>query len=133
MNIDLSKLLTERRNANSTHIDTLSTEEMLAVMNREDQQVPHAITPYLPQIAQVVDKAAAALQAGGRLIYMGAGTSGRLGILDASECPPTFGTRHEPGRRRRLPPLPRLFHRGVRGGLSEARPRPLHDCRQHVL
>ncbi|MGK0705655.1 N-acetylmuramic acid 6-phosphate etherase [Yokenella regensburgei] len=95
MNIDLSKLLTERRNANSTHIDTLSTEEMLAVMNREDQQVPHAITPYLPQIAQVVDKAAAALQAGGRLIYMGAGTSGRLGILDASECPPTFGTRHE--------------------------------------
>ncbi|WP_312285084.1 N-acetylmuramic acid 6-phosphate etherase [Yokenella regensburgei] len=95
MNIDLSKLLTERRNANSTHIDTLSTKEMLAVMNREDQQVPHAITPYLPQIAQVVDKAAAALQAGGRLIYMGAGTSGRLGILDASECPPTFGTRHE--------------------------------------
>lgn len=95
MSIDLSKLLTERRNANSTHIDTLSTEEMLAVINREDQQVPHAITPYLPQIAQVVDKVAAALQNGGRLIYIGAGTSGRLGILDASECPPTFGTRPE--------------------------------------
>lgn len=95
MSIDLSKLLTERRNANSTHIDTLSTEAMLAVMNQEDQQVPQAITPYLPQIAQLVDKVAAALSQGGRLIYIGAGTSGRLGILDASECPPTFGTRPE--------------------------------------
>ncbi|KFB99851.1 N-acetylmuramic acid 6-phosphate etherase [Trabulsiella guamensis ATCC 49490] len=95
MSIDLSKLLTERRNSNSADIDTLSTEAMLAVINHEDQQVPHAITPYLPQIAQVVDRVAAAIQAGGRLIYIGAGTSGRLGILDASECPPTFGTRPE--------------------------------------
>lgn len=95
MSIDLSKLLTERRNSNSADIDTLSTEAMLAVINQEDQQVPHAITPYLPQIAQVVDRVAAAIQAGGRLIYIGAGTSGRLGILDASECPPTFGTRPE--------------------------------------
>ncbi|MBC2862107.1 N-acetylmuramic acid 6-phosphate etherase [Klebsiella pneumoniae] len=95
MSIDLSKLLTERRNANSANIDTLSTLEMLTVINREDQQVARAITPYLPQIAEVVDKVAAALQAGGRLIYIGAGTSGRLGILDASECPPTFGTRPE--------------------------------------
>lgn len=95
MSIDLSTLLTERRNANSADIDTLSTEAMLAVMNLEDQQVPLAITPYLPQIAQVVDRAAQALQNGGRLIYIGAGTSGRLGILDASECPPTFGTRPE--------------------------------------
>ena len=93
MSIDLSKLLTERRNANSVNIDTLSTEEMLTVINQEDRKVAHAITPYLPQIAQVVDNVAAALQAGGRLIYIGAGTSGRLGILDASECPPTFGTR----------------------------------------
>ena len=94
MSIDLSKLLTERRNANSANIDILTTEQMLTVINQEDQQVAHAITPYLPQIAQV-DKVAAALQAGGRLIYIGAGTSGRLGILDASECPPTFGTRPE--------------------------------------
>ena len=92
MSIDLSALLTERRNANSANIDTLSTVEMLTVIN---QQVAHAIAPYLPQIAQVVDKVAAAIQAGGRLIYIGAGTSGRLGILDASECPPTFGTRPE--------------------------------------
>lgn len=95
MTIDLSKLLTERRNANSTHIDTLSTEEMLTVINQEDQQVAHAITPYIPQIAQLVDAVAAAFQKGGRLIYSGAGTSGRLGILDASECPPTFGSRPE--------------------------------------
>ena len=95
MSIDLSKLLTERRNANSANIDTLSTLEMLTVINQEDQQVAQAITPYLPQIAEVVDKVATALQAGGRLIYIGAGTSGRLGILDASECPPTFGTRPE--------------------------------------
>nr|VUD33428.1 N-acetylmuramic acid 6-phosphate etherase [Raoultella sp. NCTC 9187] len=95
MSIDLSKLLTERRNANSANIDTLSTVEMLTVINQEDRLVAEAITPYLPQIAQVVDKVATALQAGGRLIYIGAGTSGRLGILDASECPPTFGTRPE--------------------------------------
>ncbi len=77
MSIDLSKLLTERRNANSANIDTLSTVDMLTVINQEDQQVAQAITPYLPQIAEVVDKVAAALRAGGRLIYIGAGTSGR--------------------------------------------------------
>lgn len=64
MSIDLSALLTERRNANSANIDTLSTVEMLTVINQEDQQVAHAIAPYLPQIAQVVDKVAAAIQAG---------------------------------------------------------------------
>ena len=95
MSIDLSKLLTERRNANSANIDTLSTEAMLTVINNEDQLVAHAITPYIPQIAQLVDAVADAFRHGGRLIYIGAGTSGRLGILDASECPPTFGTRPE--------------------------------------
>ena len=88
MSIDLSKLLTERRNANSANIDTLSTLEMLTVINQEDQQVAQAITPYLPQIAEVVDKVAAALQAGGRLIYIGAGTSGRLGIPSLQGSPP---------------------------------------------
>ncbi|NBD00779.1 N-acetylmuramic acid 6-phosphate etherase [Atlantibacter hermannii] len=92
MSIDLSQLLTERRNPLSNNIDTLSTLEMLTVMNNEDRRVPEAITPYLPQIAQLVDRVAQAFAEGGRLIYIGAGTSGRLGILDASECPPTFGT-----------------------------------------
>jgi len=95
MNIDLSQLLTERRNPASNNIDTLSTLEMLTVINNEDRRVPEAITPYLPQIAQLVDRVAQAFAEGGRLIYIGAGTSGRLGILDASECPPTFGTRPE--------------------------------------
>lgn len=95
MSIDLSQLLTERRNPLSNNIDTLSTLEMLTVMNNEDRRVPEAITPYLPQIAQLVDRVAQAFAEGGRLIYIGAGTSGRLGILDASECPPTFGTRPE--------------------------------------
>ncbi|WP_312979355.1 N-acetylmuramic acid 6-phosphate etherase [Atlantibacter sp.] len=95
MSIDLSQLLTERRNPASNNIDTLSTLEMLTVINNEDRRVPEAITPYLPQIAQLVDRVAQAFAEGGRLIYIGAGTSGRLGILDASECPPTFGTRPE--------------------------------------
>ncbi|MBW9431642.1 N-acetylmuramic acid 6-phosphate etherase [Atlantibacter hermannii] len=95
MSIDLRQLLTERRNPASENIDTLSTLEMLTVMNDEDCRVPLAITPYLPQIARLVDRVAQAFAEGGRLIYIGAGTSGRLGILDASECPPTFGTRLE--------------------------------------
>ncbi len=95
MSIDLRQLVTERRNPASENIDTLSTLDMLTVMNNEDCRVPHAITPYLPQIAQLVDRVAQAFAEGGRLIYIGAGTSGRLGILDASECPPTFGTRPE--------------------------------------
>ncbi|ETT03075.1 N-acetylmuramic acid 6-phosphate etherase [Providencia sp. PROV188] len=95
MSIDLSKMVTESRNEASTHIDQLSTIEMLQVINNEDKKVPLAVEKTLPQIAELVDKVAAAFQQGGRLIYSGAGTSGRLGILDASECPPTYGTPHE--------------------------------------
>ncbi|HHR5901475.1 TPA: N-acetylmuramic acid 6-phosphate etherase [Providencia alcalifaciens] len=95
MSIDLSKMVTESRNEASTHIDQLSTIEMLQVINNEDKKVPLAVEKTLPQIAQLVDKVADAFQRGGRLIYSGAGTSGRLGILDASECPPTYGTPHE--------------------------------------
>jgi len=69
MNIDLSNLLTERRNPASNNIDTLSTLEMLTVINNEDRRVPEAITPYLPQIAQLVDRVAQAFAEGGRLIY----------------------------------------------------------------
>lgn len=95
MTIDLSKMVTESRNTASTNIDQLSTIEMLQVINNEDKQVPLAVEKTLPQIAQLVDKVAEAFLKGGRLIYSGAGTSGRLGILDASECPPTYGTPHE--------------------------------------
>ncbi|WP_199436398.1 N-acetylmuramic acid 6-phosphate etherase [Vibrio owensii] len=92
MKIDLSRLVTESRNPASAEIDTLSTIEMLQVINQEDQKVALAVQAVLPQIAQTVDAITAAFASGGRLIYMGAGTSGRLGILDASECPPTYGT-----------------------------------------
>lgn len=95
MAIDLSNLVTESRNHHSENIDTLSTLDMLKVINNEDKKVPLAVEKVLPEIAQLVDKVAIAFSQGGRLIYCGAGTSGRLGILDASECPPTYGTPHE--------------------------------------
>ncbi len=92
MQIDLSQMITEGRNPASQNIDELSTEAMLRVINDEDKKVALAVEAIVPQIAQVVDAITAAFSNGGRLIYCGAGTSGRLGILDASECPPTFGT-----------------------------------------
>ncbi|WP_313683166.1 N-acetylmuramic acid 6-phosphate etherase [Pantoea sp.] len=92
MKIDLSQMVTEGRNPASQHIDELSTEAMLRVINDEDKKVALAVEAIVPQIALVVDAITAAFRQGGRLIYCGAGTSGRLGILDASECPPTFGT-----------------------------------------
>ncbi|OKP06609.1 phosphoheptose isomerase [Xenorhabdus thuongxuanensis] len=95
MKIDLSNMITESRNPASTHIDQLSTLDMLRVINDEDKKVAIAVEKTLPQIASVVDKVAEAFRQGGRLIYSGAGTSGRLGILDASECPPTYGTKPE--------------------------------------
>src|SRR5690606_26284229 len=95
MKIDLTRLVTESRNPASADIDTLSTVEMLKVINQEDQKVALAVEAVLPNIALAVDEITRAFAEGGRLIYMGAGTSGRLGILDASECPPTYGTPHE--------------------------------------
>jgi N-acetylmuramic acid 6-phosphate etherase len=86
----LAALPTEARNPNSTHIDQLSTLDMLAVINREDQTVALAVERELPQIAKAVDAIADRFARGGRLFYVGAGTSGRLAVLDASECPPTF-------------------------------------------
>ena len=91
----LSTLITEQRNSNSMHVDSLSALEIVQLMNEEDKQVPLAIEKCLPQIAQAVERIVAAFQQGGRLVYIGAGTSGRLGVLDASECPPTFGVSPE--------------------------------------
>lgn len=91
----LTQLVTEQRNPNSMDLDQLSALEIVQLMNNEDKQVPLAIEKCLPQIAQTVEKIVAAFQSGGRLIYIGAGTSGRLGVLDASECPPTFGVSPE--------------------------------------
>ena len=90
--IQLNQLTTERRNPQTAHIDELDTLAMATLINNEDQTVPLAVASELPQIAAAIDLIADRLRCGGRLIYIGAGTSGRLGILDAVECPPTYGT-----------------------------------------
>lgn len=90
--IDLDKLITESRNINTVNIDSVSTIEMLRMINDEDKTVAYAVEKELGRIAEAVDLIHDRLSKGGRLIYIGAGTSGRLGIVDASECPPTFGT-----------------------------------------
>jgi N-acetylmuramic acid 6-phosphate etherase len=84
--------ITERPNTASADLDTRSTLDILRVINREDRRVSAAVSRAIPQIARAVDLASAALARGGRLVYLGAGTSGRLGVLDAAECIPTFGT-----------------------------------------
>ncbi|MBK8944581.1 MAG: N-acetylmuramic acid 6-phosphate etherase [Ignavibacteriae bacterium] len=89
---EISNLATEQRNPKSTNIDFLSTHEILKIINDEDKLVPQAVEKELPFIEKAVDKIVESLKNGGRLLYFGAGTSGRLGVVDASECPPTFGT-----------------------------------------
>jgi len=91
----LERLLTEQPNPASTSIDALETEEMLRVINAEDHKVADAVEREIPAIARAVDAIVAAIERGGRLFYVGAGTSGRLGVLDASECPPTFSVPYE--------------------------------------
>lgn len=90
--MDLGRLTTETRNAASTDLDTLPVADLLALMNEEDHRVAAAVRAALPQIEAAVHAVATAFRRGGRLIYLGAGTSGRLGVLDAVECPPTFDT-----------------------------------------
>lgn len=91
MMVDISKITTEKRNKNTKNIDIASTCEILKLINDEDKSVPLAVEKAIDQIALVVDIVTDAFRSGGRLFYIGAGTSGRLGVLDASECPPTFG------------------------------------------
>ena len=87
---DIGKLATEQRNAASEHIDRLPTLDMVRLINQEDQKVAGAVGKVCPQIAEAIDGIYARMQRGGRLIYTGCGTSGRLGVLDAAECPPTY-------------------------------------------
>ena len=93
--IDLEKLTTESRNQNTLNIDKVSTLEMVKIINSEDKKVALAVEEELPKIAEAIDGIVERMHKGGRLIYIGAGTSGRLGILDASECPPTYGVSEE--------------------------------------
>jgi N-acetylmuramic acid 6-phosphate etherase len=107
--MDLATLLTESRNPLTEHIDELPTLDMLRLINNEDAKVAAAVAAVLPEIATAIDAIAQRFQAGGRLFYIGAGTSGRLGVLDASECPPTFS----------VPPT--LFQGLIAGGDSALR------------
>ncbi|WP_102335352.1 N-acetylmuramic acid 6-phosphate etherase [Salimicrobium jeotgali] len=91
----LQSLVTESRNPDSMSIDMESTMGMLEIMNREDARVAEAVARVLPEVAEVVEKTVESLKKGGRLFYAGAGTSGRVGFMDASECPPTFMTSPE--------------------------------------
>ena len=88
-------LKTEGRNPRTLHIDRMATLEMVSVMNRENRAVEDAIDEVLPEIAAAIDLIAASFEKGGHLIYVGAGTSGRLGVIDAAECPPTFGVDYD--------------------------------------
>lgn len=95
MNINLTTISTEQRNINTVDIDSLNTLDILKKINHEDKQIAFAIEKNLSDIAKVVDATYKCLASGGRLIYLGAGTSGRIGVLDAVECPPTFGVSEE--------------------------------------
>ena len=92
--MNLGALVSETRNPQTMDLDALTTIELVNRFNQQDTLVAQAVKATLPEVAKAVDAAAQALKAGGRIIYMGAGTSGRLGVLDASECPPTFGVPH---------------------------------------
>lgn len=92
---EISKLSTEQQNPNSVNIDMQSSEEILRTINNEDKKVPLAVEKEIPYIAKAVDLIVDAFNNGGRLLYFGAGTSGRLGVVDASECPPTFGAPYD--------------------------------------
>lgn len=93
--VKLDRLTTESRNQNTLNIDKVSTLEMVKIINNEDKKVAIAVENELPQISEAIDGIVERINRGGRLIYIGAGTSGRLGILDASECPPTYGVSEE--------------------------------------
>ncbi len=93
--INLSKLSTEQRNQNSMNLDQMTPLEIVTLMNNEDKIAVESIKEVLPQVAQTITYATESLKSGGRIIYLGAGTSGRLGVLDAAECPPTFGVPSE--------------------------------------
>ena len=91
----LDSLTTEQRNVRTSNIDEMTTLQVLQLINDEDKSVPYVVETQIPRIETLIEDIVAAFRKGGRLFYIGAGTSGRLGVLDASECPPTFGVSPE--------------------------------------
>lgn len=127
--MDLSRLTTERRNPASAHIDSCTTLEMVTIMQQEDSKIAAAIQKILPDIARAIDETSLRLQEGGRLFYLGAGTSGRLGILDASECPPTYGTNPELVQGLIAGGIPAIFR--AQEGAEDNPCLAVHDLKEH--
>ena len=127
--MDLSRLTTERRNPASAHIDSCTTLEMVTIMQQEDSKIASAIEKILPEIARAIDATSQRLESGGRLFYLGAGTSGRLGILDASECPPTYGTDPELVQGLIAGGIPAIFR--AQEGAEDNPGLAVHDLKEH--
>lgn len=127
--MDLSRLTTERRNPASAHIDSCTTLEMVTIMQQENSKIAAAIQKILPDIARAIDETSLRLQEGGRLFYLGAGTSGRLGILDASECPPTYGTDPELVQGLIAGGIPAIFR--AQEGAEDNPGLAVHDLKEH--
>ena len=127
--MDLSRLTTERRNPASAHIDSCTTLEMVTIMQQEDSKIAAAIEKILPEIARAIDETSQRLERGGRLFYLGAGTSGRLGILDASECPPTYGTDPELVQGLIAGGIPAIFR--AQEGAEDNPGLAVHDLKEH--
>lgn len=127
--MDLSRLTTERRNPASAHIDSCTTLEMVTIMQQEDSKIASAIEKILPEIARAIDATSQRLENGGRLFYLGAGTSGRLGILDASECPPTYGTDPELVQGLIAGGVPAIFR--AQEGAEDNPDLAVHDLKEH--
>ena len=127
--MDLSRLTTERRNPASAHIDSCTTLEMVTIMQQEDSKIASAIKKILPEIARAIDATSQRLENGGRLFYLGAGTSGRLGILDASECPPTYGTDPELVQGLIAGGIPAIFR--AQEGAEDNPGLAVHDLKEH--
>ena len=127
--MDLSRLTTERRNPASAHIDSCTTLEMVTIMQQEDSKIASAIEKILPEIARAIDATSQRLENDGRLFYLGAGTSGRLGILDASECPPTYGTDPELVQGLIAGGIPAIFR--AQEGAEDNPGLAVHDLKEH--
>ena len=127
--MDLSRLTTERRNPASAHIDSCTTLEMVTIMQQEDSKIASAIEKILPEIARAIDATSQRLENGGRLFYLGAGTSGRLGILDASEWPPTYGTDPELVQGLIAGGIPAIFR--AQEGAEDNPGLAVHDLKEH--
>lgn len=131
MNINLNKLETENQNVNTMNIDTLDSLGIVTLINNEDATIAAAVQKQLPQIAALVDVIVEQLSKGGHLYYIGAGTSGRLGFLDASECPPTYGVPYEMVVGIMAGGFEAIYK--AKEGAEDSRELGVNDCKEHNL